>query len=96
MRPYDIAYENGEAVAIRGPDVDVPVREGRVWGRELTELLNRHARCVTGADVVPCELLEQVPAEVRDDINSDFAYDDEYDTPVVDTQPTLDARPRRR
>jgi hypothetical protein len=49
-----------------------------------------HSRVVTGAEVVVCELLEQVPASVRDDLAVDF--DDDDDTPVVGVPIT----PRRR
>lgn len=53
-----------------------------------------HARCVTGAFVMSVSLRDRIPSSIREDINSDF--DDGGDTPVVDTSPTLDQRPKRR
>lgn len=44
-----------------------------------------HARCVTGAVSVPCELLDSVPATVREDMASDD-WDEGEDTPVVSVE----------
>lgn len=42
-----------------------------------------HERCVTGARVVACRLLERVPREVRDELLEE--WDSDSDTPVVPT-----------
>lgn len=41
-----------------------------------------HARCVTGASAVECELLEQVSAEIREDIYQAEVEDFDEETPV--------------
>lgn len=41
-----------------------------------------HARTLLGVDVVPCELFDTLPDEVRDDI-AVAEYSEDEDTPVV-------------
>lgn len=80
-----------------GPPIFIVIAGGIVLGAYVrADSAYLHARCVTGAVVVDCELLDGVPDSVRDDIASDFEDDIDADTPVVDTTPTLDERRRRR
>lgn len=46
-----------------------------------------HARCATGMTAMACEVLDRVPAHVRDDLFNE--WDDEEDTPIMDTTPFL-------
>lgn len=41
-----------------------------------------HARTILGADVIPCEVFDTLPASVAEDIGID-EYDDADDTPVI-------------
>ena len=50
-----------------------------------------HARCVTGADVVACELMDSVSPSVRADLEADEDWEDAGDTPVVDVEDMPDA-----
>lgn len=45
------------------------------------DLALRHARCVTGVDIVTCEVLDRLPPEIADDIDMEEWNDS--DTPVV-------------
>jgi hypothetical protein len=48
-----------------------------------------HARCITGAAAIgPIPILEAVPEEILKDLESDFSYEDDQDTPVVDEIPS--------
>lgn len=79
------------------PPIFIVIAGGLVLGAySRSDSAHLHARCVTGATVVDCELLDGVPDSVREDIASDFEYDGDEDTPVVDTTPTLDERRGRR
>ena len=63
-------------------------------GARGPELAGRHSRCITGTTVVPCDLLDELPEEIREDINVETWTEDE-DTPVqaeipmdqIDTDP---------
>lgn len=41
-----------------------------------------HRRCVTGATVVACDLLDAVPQEILDDVRVEWDADLDDDTPV--------------
>ncbi len=49
--------------------------------RDSAEL---HRKCVTGADVVSCELRDQVPDEIREDLSVEWNAEESDDTPVMD------------
>jgi hypothetical protein len=59
----------------------VVVTQGRAWAayKNPTHAWT-HARTITGAEVVDCELLDCLPAEVTSDINSEDW--DASETPV--------------
>lgn len=48
-----------------------------------------HSRCITGATVVPCDLEESLPPEIRNDIAEEWAGDS--DTPIVTINDVDDA-----
>jgi hypothetical protein len=48
------------------------------------DLAYRHAMCVKGCDVVACQLLDELPPEIRTDLQVEWEGDD--DTPV-ETEP---------
>lgn len=48
-----------------------------------SDLAYAHARTITGLDVVSCELSDQLPEEVREDIYID-EFSEDGDTPVVE------------
>lgn len=47
------------------------------------ELAGQHSRCLLGTTVVACDLLDTLPAEIREDINVEWDASDEDDTPVI-------------
>lgn len=50
----------------------------------------RHARCITGADVVSLEVRDEIPPEIRADI--EFEWESDEETPrVVDIDDIDDA-----
>ncbi len=58
------------------------------------ELAGQHSRCLLGATVVPCDLLDSLPPEIREDINTEWDADDEDDTPVIGLD-DIDEEPKR-
>ena len=49
-------------------------------GVNALTLAGIHSRCITGATVVPCDLSDSLPEEVRSDLSEEWGGDD--DTPL--------------
>ncbi len=47
------------------------------------EQAGMHSRCILGATVVTCEILDDLPPEIREDLRTEFDSDEEQDTPVI-------------
>lgn len=60
-------------------------------GVNALTLAGMHSRCVTGATVAPCELLDGLPPEIRDDIS--IEWEGENDTPVIEVGDISDVEP---
>lgn len=72
----------------------VVVTAGRAWAAYKNPThATIHARTITGAEVVDCDLLSQLPATVSDDVSSD-SWDDS-ETPV-EIPPLVAARLKTR
>jgi len=52
-------------------------------GERGIDLAGQHSRCLLGATVVPCDLLDQLPPEIREDIQREWDSDGDDDTPVI-------------
>jgi hypothetical protein len=49
-----------------------------------SEVADMHSRCVLGAAVVPCEILDGLPPEIREDIRTEWEGNEDDDTPVTE------------
>ncbi len=53
-------------------------------GAHGVDMAGQHSRCMLGTTVVPCDLLDNLPQEIREDIAVEWDANDEDDTPVID------------
>lgn len=52
-------------------------------GPRALDLAGQHSRCLLGATVVACDLLDALPPEIREDLFTEWDTDDEDVTPVI-------------
>ncbi len=53
-------------------------------GPRAADLAGQHSRCVTGTVVVPCDLVDTLPFEIRRDLEVEWDADSDDDTPIDD------------
>lgn len=72
------------------PVIHVVLGESIVLGAYTrADIAYRHARCITGADVVSCELREALPPEILADI--ELEWEDDEMTPEIVADPDAGA-----